>query len=259
VAFRSVDYLQAGGDSGRVAFQQINTMLEELYGSLPSLPLAESALAQDEATVASAATTDIGAAGKLRVQITGTATITSLGTTASKLRWVRFAATLTLTHNATSLILPGGANITTAAGDAALFASDGSGNWRCHAYQIAADEPQRVRTKRITLSRDLSLASGSVGYTGVGFKPTAIVFIGAQTTAGGYTGVAVVDSAGAFGGIAANQGFTGFVSNATLIAGTTTTGQTATLSSFDTDGFTLAWTKNGAPTGTVVYYALCFR
>ena len=39
----------------------------------------------------------------------------------------------------------------------------------------------------------------------------------------------------------------------------TTTGQTATLSSFDTDGFTLAWTKNGAPTGTVVYYALCFR
>ncbi len=40
-----------------------------------------------------------------------------------------FAAALTLTHNATSLILPGGANITTAAGDTAIAISLGSGNW----------------------------------------------------------------------------------------------------------------------------------
>ncbi|HXF89529.1 MAG TPA: hypothetical protein VNK48_14330 [Xanthobacteraceae bacterium] len=91
-----------------------------------------------EATVASAGTTDIGAAAALRVLITGTTTITSLGTTANKMRWVRFADALTLTHNATSLILPGGANITTAAGDTALFSSDGSGNWRCRHYQRAS-------------------------------------------------------------------------------------------------------------------------
>jgi len=88
--------------------------------------------------VASAATCDIGAAAAERVRITGTTTITSLGTAAYELRHATFAGALTLTHNGTSLILPGAANITTAAGDTAMFASDGSGNWRCLAYQRAA-------------------------------------------------------------------------------------------------------------------------
>jgi len=50
---------------------------------------------------------------------------------------VQFSGALTLTHNATSLILPGGASITTAAGDVAYFVSLGSGNWRCTGYQKA--------------------------------------------------------------------------------------------------------------------------
>lgn len=88
--------------------------------------------------VASATTTDIGAAASNYVQITGTTTITGLGTIASGVyRDVVFAGALTLTHNATSLILPTGANITTAAGDTAVFASEGSGNWRCLSYQRA--------------------------------------------------------------------------------------------------------------------------
>ena len=52
-------------------------------------------------------------------------------------RVVQFSGALTLTHNATSLILPGGASITTAAGDVAYFVSLGSGNWRCTGYQKA--------------------------------------------------------------------------------------------------------------------------
>jgi hypothetical protein len=51
---------------------------------------------------------------------------------------VQFSGALTLTHNATSLILPGGASITTAAGDVAYFVSLGSGNWRCTGYQKAS-------------------------------------------------------------------------------------------------------------------------
>lgn len=85
-------------------------------------------------TVASAATCDIGAAASQRVHITGTTTITSFGTSVGRLRFVTFAAALTLTHNATSLILPTGANITTAAGDSGVFMSDGTGNWTCLAY-----------------------------------------------------------------------------------------------------------------------------
>ena len=89
--------------------------------------------------IASATTTDIGAATGMFVHITGTTTITGFGTkTAGVKRIVIFDGILTLTHNATSLILPGGANITTAAGDAAVMVSEGSGNWRCVSYVAAA-------------------------------------------------------------------------------------------------------------------------
>lgn len=91
------------------------------------------------ATVASATTADIGAAASNFVSITGTTTITGLGTIAAgAMRWVKFGGALTLTHNGTSLILPGAANITTAAGDTAVFVSEGSGNWRCLGYQKAS-------------------------------------------------------------------------------------------------------------------------
>ncbi len=85
--------------------------------------------------IASATTTDIGAATGRFVHITGTTTITGFGTAdAGVEREVVFDGALTLTHNATSLILPGGANITTAAGDSAIMISEGEGNWRCIAY-----------------------------------------------------------------------------------------------------------------------------
>ena len=86
--------------------------------------------------IASAATTDIGASSGQYVEVTGTTTITSLGTIdAGVRRVVRFTGALTLTYNATSLILPGDANITTAADDCATFISLGSGNWICVDYQ----------------------------------------------------------------------------------------------------------------------------
>jgi hypothetical protein len=87
------------------------------------------------ADIASATTTDIGAATGEFVDVTGTTTITGLGTIAAGIkRTVRFTGALTLTHNATSLILPGSANITTANGDVAQFISLGSGNWKCSGY-----------------------------------------------------------------------------------------------------------------------------
>lgn len=90
-------------------------------------------------TVASATTADLGAVPGRYVTITGTTTITGFGTIkAGTIKYVRFSGILTLTHNATSLILRNGANITTAAGDTAIFASEGSGNWRCLAFQTAA-------------------------------------------------------------------------------------------------------------------------
>lgn len=90
-------------------------------------------------TLASASSIDIGAEAANTISISGTTTITALGTIASgAVRRLVFQGALTLTHNATSLILPTGANITTAAGDVAEFVSLGSGNWRCFNYQRAS-------------------------------------------------------------------------------------------------------------------------
>jgi len=91
------------------------------------------------ADIASATTTDIGAATGDFIDVTGTTTITGLGTIAAGIeRTVRFTGILTLTHNGTSLILPGAANITTAADDRAIFRSLGSGNWLCVSYNKAS-------------------------------------------------------------------------------------------------------------------------
>jgi len=94
-----------------------------------------------EVTIASASVCDIGAAASTAVAISGTTTITSFGAVANCIRFVRFTGALTLTHNASSLILLGGANHTTVVGDTAIYRSDASGNWREVAYFSAAYIP----------------------------------------------------------------------------------------------------------------------
>lgn len=93
------------------------------------------ALSGAETTVASATTTDLGAVTSNKVSISGTTTITGFGTVAAGVqKWGRFTGALTLTYNATSLILPGAANITTVAGDSFMAVSLGSGNWVVENY-----------------------------------------------------------------------------------------------------------------------------
>lgn len=74
--------------------------------------------------------------------VTGTTTITSIATTGrvGTVIKLHFDGILTLTHNATDLILPGGANITTAAGDEAEFVEYAAGDWRCTSYTKASGE-----------------------------------------------------------------------------------------------------------------------
>jgi hypothetical protein len=90
------------------------------------------------ADLASASTVNIGAATGNYIDITGTTTITAFDSVAAgAIRILKFEGVLTLTHNATSLILPTGSNITTAVGDTFVFVSEGSGNWRCIGYCLA--------------------------------------------------------------------------------------------------------------------------
>ena len=98
-----------------------------------------------EVALASAATTDLGAQTTNFVNVTGTTTITSFGTTYKGPRFVRFAGALLLTHNATTLVLPTGANITTAAGDTCVVVPKATAGvadgWVVESYQRASGYP----------------------------------------------------------------------------------------------------------------------
>lgn len=122
-----------------------NTPTPIAYGgtNASTAPVGYDNLSVKATDIPSGATTDIGAAAGRFVHVTGTSTITSLGTKAAGVvREVVFDGALTLTYNATSLILPGSDNIVTAAGDTAVFVSEGGGNWRCLVYQRAAALPR---------------------------------------------------------------------------------------------------------------------
>lgn len=90
--------------------------------------------------VASAGTIDLESATGSLVDVTGTTTITAITLSEGHNRVVRFTGILTLTNGA-SLVLPGAANITTAAGDYAIFEGYAAGVVRCAFYQRAAAAP----------------------------------------------------------------------------------------------------------------------
>lgn len=114
-------------------------------------------------TIASAATVNLAAATSNTINISGTTTITAFGTIAAgATRRLIFQGALTLTHNATSLILPGGENITTAAGDAAEFVSLGSGNWKCYSYEPANGTAAALGPTSSPTFRSLTLTNGQI-------------------------------------------------------------------------------------------------
>jgi hypothetical protein len=151
-------------------------------------------------TVLSASTCDIGAVHAAKIIVSGTTTITSFGTTAHKRRFVHFSGALTLTHNATSLILPSAANIVTAAGDTAIFMSDSSGNWRCYAFQRASGalgvvKPPQVFTASGTYTPSAGMlyciieCVGGGGGGGSAAGSAANIYTGGGGGSGGYSRV----------------------------------------------------------------------
>ena len=129
------------------------------------------------ADIASATALALGADGNY-FDVTGTTAITSINTRrVGSVIKLHFDGILTLTHDGTDLILPGGANITTAAGDEAEFVEYAAGDWRCTNYSAADGEP----VAGITTSHDHDGGDGAVIPQG-GIK-TAIGSV-STTTAG---------------------------------------------------------------------------
>lgn len=147
-------------------------------------------------SVASAATTDIWSIAGDFVHVTGTTGITSLGTApyAGLERTVIFDGALTLTHNATTLVLPGGANITTAANDRMVVRADTTANMIVVAYIKATGRP--VNTTAATQPTRQTLKSGTgATYT----TPAGATRINVRMVGAGGGGGAVITNAGSNG------------------------------------------------------------
>jgi hypothetical protein len=161
-----------------------------------------------EFAIASAATVDLGTALSHNVLVSGTTTITSFGSSAdidTPLYLVKFSGALVVTHNATSLVLPGLANYTTASGDAMLVELVSGNNWRVRAiWPRNASGP--------TVQR-LTSGTGAT-YT----APANLKYIKGRMRGGGGGGAAqatndgVAGGASSFGGWAANGGAGGSTS-----------------------------------------------
>lgn len=149
-------------DSGSLSASLSSVALAILRPTSLSVP---STIGRKGSDIASASTVDLSAGTGDFVDITGTTTITAFGTLAAGVeKTLRFTGALTLTHNSTSLILPGGVNITTASGDTAIFRSLGSGNWVCVSYKRASGSNVTIGFKGADLASastvDLSTATG---------------------------------------------------------------------------------------------------
>ncbi len=114
--------------------------------------------------------------------------------------------------------------------------------------------------KIITVSRDLTVATGSVAYTGCGFSPRLLVATGGVNGATSqYMMFSGISASGGGAGTAGLGGTTVLVAGVFIQVVDATVGnsQSATVSSYDADGFTLSWTKTGTPTGTATFYVAC--
>jgi len=114
------------------------------------------------AATPAATTTLVGSAASFlmgEVDVSGAATITAFDAAPlSAIRIVQFDGICTLVHSSPGLALFGGNNITTAAGDKALFVSGGSGHWELLFYQVGA-------AQYVTSSGAAATGVGSTGQT----------------------------------------------------------------------------------------------
>ncbi|UYW33613.1 hypothetical protein [Methylorubrum extorquens] len=188
IAQRSLAYTPTGGQAVSIetlavrAFSDGTTPTDAL---LFDLTTGTGDLRKGAAVMVAASTVDLSSAPMGKVLVINVATINGFGAGKNLDRLVHFVdAGSTLVHNATSLILQGGANIAVRAGDWLHAVSDVNGNWRVLAYFRADGAPlilpaaaqrasfrNRIRNgtfavNQRAVSGTVSLAAGQYGHDG---------------------------------------------------------------------------------------------
>ena len=107
-----------------------------------------------------------------------------------------------------------------------------------------------IYDKMTTATYDMSTATGTVSYTGAGFSPQSVIVFG-QVNSDPALSVGFANRSESGESILQLQSGNSAESNSLIhleLGGGAK--QTAVISSWDTDGVTLSWTKTGSPTGT---------
>lgn len=134
-------------------------------GHVDSTNNAFSVATSQASDVASASTIDLDAAYGMVVDVTGTTGISTITLSKGRVKIVRFTGALTLTHGS-NLVLPGAANITTAAGDYAILTGYASSVVRCSLYQKASGLAVVASVAGMTfISSATASSSASVQFT----------------------------------------------------------------------------------------------
>lgn len=115
--------------------------------------------------------------------------------------------------------------------------------------------------KVITSTINTANATASVSYTGVGFKPSSVIAL-ALINSSTETSIGIADASTQR--VLFNSGsITGstWAYDTQLVYMDQSAGNVygGTVTSFDSDGLTISWTKTGATVGTALLFFLCFR
>ena len=211
---------------------------------------------QATASIAASATTNIWGTDGDSVHITGTTAIGSFSTApyVGATKRVIFDSQVQLNYNASTLPLSSTSGAYTLAGETIEIYADTVSKMLPVGFQAKA--------KVSTFNFSASTAPSSVPITGVGFKPSAICFL-ASTNGTSTMSFGVDDGSFHFGvgDDGADVSGTYFLRNTESIlyaqaAGATCLGHIA---SFDNDGFTVSFSKTGAPVGVIVVGYLAIR
>lgn len=164
---------------------------------------------------------------------------------------------LTLTSQAIGFTIAGGTTSKTLTVADTLTLALGAANLKQFMNSAGTDLEWANGIKIITSSHDMSSAADQA-ITGVGFKPSAAIYIFTNYTAASNFGVGLL--AGTTSGTKGVNYTNTFVDTSIMyIEVSSGVYSTAVHKSWDADGQTITWAKNGSPTGTCYFTAMYFR